>query len=68
LAKTEKHSPTISHLRLSFIPSWEKPNPHAHICVQRSATHPSILEEVEGYKIILFFLMIPELSLQEVEG
>jgi hypothetical protein len=48
--KQKKHSPTVSHLRLSFIPSWEKPTPHAHICVQRSTTHPYILEEVEGYK------------------
>jgi hypothetical protein len=30
--------------------------------------HPSVLEEVEGYKNILFFLKIPDLSFQEVEG
>jgi hypothetical protein len=35
---------------LLFIPSWEKPTLSAHICAQRSATHPSVLEEVEGYK------------------
>jgi hypothetical protein len=35
---------------LPFIPSWEKRNPHVHICEQRSAAHPPVLEEVEGYK------------------
>jgi hypothetical protein len=66
--KQKKPSPTVFHLRLSFIPSWEKLTWHAHICTQRSAAHPPVLEEVEEYKIILFFLRIPDLSFQEVQG
>jgi hypothetical protein len=58
--KIEKPSPTIAYLMLSFIPSWEIRTLRAHICVQRSAVHPSILEEVEGYKNN-FFLKIPDL-------
>jgi hypothetical protein len=51
LAKTEKKSsPTVPHLRLPFITSWEKPTLRMHICAQRSVAHPSVLEEVEGYK------------------
>jgi hypothetical protein len=38
-----------------------------HICAQRSATHPSVSEEVEGYKNNFVFIRIPELSFQEVE-
>jgi hypothetical protein len=48
--KQKKPSPTVPHLRLSFIPSWEKRTPRAHICAQRSTAHPPVLEEVEGYK------------------
>jgi hypothetical protein len=29
---------------------------------------PSLLEEVEGYNFFLFFLVILDLSFQEVEG
>jgi hypothetical protein len=50
LQKQKKTSPTVPHLKLSFIPSWEKPTLRAHICAQRSAAHPPVLEEVEGYK------------------
>jgi hypothetical protein len=50
LVKQKKSSPTIPHLKLSFIPSWEKPTPGAHICAQRSAPDPPVLEEVEEYK------------------
>jgi hypothetical protein len=45
----KKLSPTVPHLMLLFIPSWEKPTLRAHICAQRSALHPPVLEEVEGY-------------------
>jgi hypothetical protein len=31
-------------------------------------THPSALEEVEGYKNNFVFLKIPDLSFQDVEG
>jgi hypothetical protein len=50
LAKTEKPSLTVPHLRLLFIPSWEKPTPRVYICVQQSVVHPSVLEKVEGYR------------------
>jgi hypothetical protein len=51
-AKTEKPSPTIFHLRLPFIPSWEKPPPRAH---------PPVFEEVEAYKNYFVFPRIPDL-------
>jgi hypothetical protein len=49
-AKRKKPPPAVLHLRLPFIPSWEKPTPGAYICAQLSAAHPSGLEEVDGYK------------------
>jgi hypothetical protein len=52
--KQKNPSPTVLYLRFPFIPSWEKSNPRAHICMQRSAAHPSKLEEVEGYKKFVF--------------
>jgi hypothetical protein len=66
--KQKKSSSTVSHLMLSFIPSWEKPTPRAYICAQRSAAHPPVLEEVEGYKNNFAFPRIPDLSFPEVEG
>jgi hypothetical protein len=52
---------------LPFILSWEKSTPRAHICTQRFAAHPPILEEAEGYKNNFVFLRIPDLNFQEVE-
>jgi hypothetical protein len=68
LVKQKKSSPTIPHLKLSFIPSWEKPTPGAHICAQRSAPDPPVLEEVEEYKNNFVFLRTLDLSFQEMEG
>jgi hypothetical protein len=63
LTKQKKSSPTVSHRRLPFIPSWEN-----RLRTQRSVVHPSALEEVEWYKNNFVFLRIPDLSFQEVEG
>jgi hypothetical protein len=40
----------------------------AHICAQQSTAHPSVLEEMEGYKNNFIFFRIPNLSFQEFEG
>jgi hypothetical protein len=57
--KQKKPSPTVPHLWLPFIPSCEKSTLHVHICAQRSAAHPPVLEEVEGSKNNFVFLGFP---------
>jgi hypothetical protein len=66
--KNRKHLLQQSPIWLPFISSWEKPTPRVHICVQRSAAHPPVLEEVEGYKNNFVFFRILDLSFEEVEG
>jgi hypothetical protein len=45
----------------------EKGPPRTYICALVSTAHTSVSEEVEGHKIILFFLIVPNVSFQEVE-
>jgi hypothetical protein len=46
----------------NIYPKMEKWTPRAYICAQPSAAHPSVFEDVEGYKNNFVFLMIPDLS------
>jgi hypothetical protein len=64
----QKQKKTLLHLRLSFILSWEKQTPHEHISAHLSAAHPSVSEEVEGYKNNFVFIRVPDLNFKRWKG
>jgi hypothetical protein len=67
LAKTEKNFSNSSPSQVVIFLKLGNLTPWAHICAQRSATYPPVIEEVEEYKNNFIFFRIPDLSFQEVE-
>jgi hypothetical protein len=66
--KQKKHSPAVPHLLFPFISSWEnilRAHIYARSYLWRILPYQ---KRWKGKKIILSFLVVPDLSFQEVKG